>query len=108
MTSIVITPLENADLYGGAEYSIDNVNWQNSNVFENLEPGESYLACACYKGNDTYEAKRFILTSVTTLKDGAALIKYPEPITIHYLEYLRQGECPLPEGWSWEWSEKRL
>lgn len=53
-SSITVMPLENQATYGTAEYSIDNANWQTSNVIENLSAGKSYAVYARYKGNETY------------------------------------------------------
>lgn len=57
-SSITVKELKNKDIYGEAEYKINDREWQDSNVFENLHSsgygGNNYTVYARYKGNDTY------------------------------------------------------
>lgn len=53
--SITVTELENKDTYGGAEYSLDNKNWQSGNVFTDLHSSTNYTVYARYKGNSDYK-----------------------------------------------------
>ena len=51
------------------EYSIDGVNWQNSNVFENLLPQTTYTFYQRFKATDTaYAGEISVGTVVTTPK----------------------------------------
>ena len=40
--------------FENAEYSLDGVKWQDSNVFENLNYDATYKFYVRYKGNDEY------------------------------------------------------
>ena len=51
----------------GYEYSIDNgEHWQDSGVFENLEPGKEYTVLSRIKATETEEASEPEVTTVTT------------------------------------------
>ncbi len=59
----------------GCEYSRDGINWQISNVFNNLYPATSYIFYQRYAENDTYSyGEKSIGTSITTDKSKQTLI----------------------------------
>ena len=55
-SSITVQPLENQTTFGTAEYSLDKVTWQESNVFNNCHSDTQYTVYARYANaaNDTY------------------------------------------------------
>ena len=65
-SSITITELADKDTYGGAEYSIDNINWQTNNIFTGLHSNKEYTVYARYKGNDTYVVSDTVTAKVWT------------------------------------------
>ena len=57
------------------EYSVDGINWQKSNVFENLSPATTYTIYQRYAETDTHEASATSQgTSITTEKYKQTLI----------------------------------
>ena len=98
-TSITVQPLADTDIYGKAEYSINNADWQSSNVFDGLKPGTEYIIYARYKGNDAYLESDVGSIKVATKMDGATLIQNPTGITATYGDTL--SDIELPTGWSW-------
>lgn len=98
-TSITVQPLADTDIYGKAEYSINNTDWQSSNVFDGLKPGTEYIIYARYKGNDAYLESEVRSKKVTTKMDGATLIQEPTGLTATYGDTL--SDIELPTGWSW-------
>ena len=98
-TSITVQPLADTDIYGKAEYSINNTDWQSSNVFDGLKPGTEYIIYARYKGNDAYLESDVESIKVTTKMDGATLIQNPTGLTATYGDTL--SDIELPTGWSW-------
>lgn len=98
-TSITVQPLADTDIYGKAEYSINNADWQSSNVFDGLKPGTEYIIYARYKGNDAYFESDVGSIKVATKMDGATLIQNPTGITATYGDTL--SDIELPTGWSW-------
>ena len=68
-SSITVKALDNQELYGTAEYSLDTKTWQDSNVFTNLHSagyGGNYTVYARYKGNDSYTESEAGTLSVST------------------------------------------
>lgn len=84
-SSITVKELENKDTYGGAEYKINDREWQDSNVFENLHSsgygGNNYTVYARYKGNDTYATSEpGSTTSVSTNAANYTITIPAEPV----------------------------
>ena len=98
-SSVTVSPPADEDTYGGAEYSIDNKNWQASNVFKGLTADTQYTVYARYKGNETYHTSEAGSVTVTTMKDGNELINEPKGMQAVYGQELSQIE--LPEDWAW-------
>jgi hypothetical protein len=98
-SSVTVSPPSDADTYGGAEYSTDNQTWQDSNVFEGLDPDTQYTVYARYKGNGTYHTSEAGSVTVTTMKDGNELINEPLGLAAVYGQELSLIE--LPDGWTW-------
>ncbi|MCR0264748.1 hypothetical protein MKC73_12665 [[Clostridium] innocuum] len=68
-SSITVKPLKNANIYGGAEYSKNGTDWQDSNIFTDLHSagyGGNYVVYARYKGNDSYLQSEVGTLSVST------------------------------------------
>lgn len=100
-TSITVQPLADTDIYGEAEYSINNTDWQSNNVFTGLTADKEYTVYARYKGNDTYIQSEAVSTKVMTKKDGSKLVEdiKPTDLTGEYGQKL--SDIILPEDWSW-------
>ena len=68
-TIVILTPIENG------EYSLDNTQWQTSNVFTNLLPNTEYTFYQRYAETDTHDASESSVgVSVTTDKSKQTLI----------------------------------
>ena len=100
-TGITIQPLENQDIYGTAEYKINEGQWQESNEFTGLEVDTEYTVYARYKGNDTYIQSTEEKAVVKTLKDGNALVKASKPTNLTGVYGQKLSNVILPKDWTW-------
>ena len=74
------------DFEEGYEYSIDTLNWQESNVFEGLIPMTEYKVYRRLKGEDIYSA--FDENAKTFITDGADFIADPTSLDLVALRKL--------------------
>ena len=100
-TGITIQPLENQDIYGTAEYKINEGQWQESNEFTGLEVDTEYTVYARYKGNDRYTQSETGRIIVKTLKDGNALVEDSKPTNLSGVYGQKLSEIKLPDDWTW-------
>ena len=100
-TSITVQSLADTSTYGEAEYSINNKDWQASNVFTGLNADTKYTVYARYKGNDTYIQSEAGKTSVKTMKDGSVLIEEKKPTDLTGVYGQKLSDITLTEGWTW-------
>lgn len=98
-TSITVQPLVDTTTYGEAEYSLDGTTWQDNNVFSGLIAETEYTVYARYKGNNTYIQSKTGSTTVTTMKDGSALIEKPSDLKGTYGQKL--SDISLSDKWTW-------
>ena len=106
--SITIQPLENQDIYGTAEYKINEGQWQESNEFTGLEVDTEYTVYARYKGNDTYIQSTEEKAVVKTPKDGNALVKASKPTNLTGVYEQKLLNVTLPDGWTWVYGNTDL
>ena len=64
--TIEVIPLDNTDIYGTAQYKLDNGNWGTNTVFTNLKAQRSYTVYTRYLGNELYLVSDSSSSSVTT------------------------------------------
>ena len=100
-TSITVQPLADTNIFGEAEYSIDNQDWQSSNVFTGLTADTQYTVYARYKGNDTYIQSEPGSVSVTTMKDGNAFFQSQKPTDLKGVYEQKLADISLPDDWTW-------
>ena len=101
-TLIKVNVLDNQDLYGEAEYSINNKeSWQASPIFEGLDADREYTIYARYKGKGDYLQSDVASIVVKTLKIGKNLIKDKMPLNLEGIYGQKLADINLPEGWTW-------
>ena len=101
ISSITVRPLADTDIFGDAEYSINNNDWQSSNVFTGLAADTEYIVYARYKGNDRYTQSETGRIIEKTLKDGNALVEDSKPTNLSGVYGQKLSEIKLPDGWTW-------
>lgn len=101
ISSITVRPLADTDIFGDAEYSINNNDWQSSNVFTGLAADTEYIVYARYKGNDRYTQSETGSIIVKTLKDGNALVEDSKPTNLSGVYGQKLSEIKLPDDWTW-------
>ena len=101
-TLINVNELDNQDIYGEAEYSINNKeSWQASNIFEGLDADKEYTIYARYKGKGDYLQSDAARIAVKTLKSGKNLIKNKIPLNLVGTYGQKLVDINLPDGWTW-------
>lgn len=100
-STVTVKALDNQDVYGTAEYSLDNQNWQSSNEFTELDADTEYTVYARYKGNDTYGQSKAGSVTVKTMKDGNALVEDSRPDSLTGIYGQKLSDISLPQGWTW-------
>lgn len=98
---IIVKPIEES-VYGKAEYGLDGINYQESNVFTGLKPNTEYTVYVRYKGNNSYVPSKPLSVTTKTLKDGNGIVKEPTVTSIVYCEELKLSDVKLPSDWKWE------
>jgi hypothetical protein len=72
LTATLVSTLQIAlDPISGAEYSINNTSWQDSNIFTSLSPSTTYTFYARYKESTNYLASSSINTQIATLNSNS-------------------------------------
>lgn len=104
---IVIKSIEES-VYGKAEYSLDEKNYQESNMFTGLEADTEYTVYVRYKGNNSYVPSKPVSVTTKTLKDGNGIVKEPSVKPTVYHDGLKLSDVKLPNGWKWENEETSL
>jgi gliding motility-associated-like protein len=66
LTAIATNPSIN-NLYGTLEYSVDGINWQESNVFTNLTDNATYNVQVRIKGTTCYGAVEFFTLAINNV-----------------------------------------
>lgn len=99
--SITVKVLENQDIYGTAEYSLGNQNWQSSNEFTGLNTDTEYTVYARYQGNDIYVRSEAGTATVTTMKDGNILLEEKTPANLKGVYEQKLSDVTLADGWTW-------
>lgn len=99
--SITVKVLENQDIYGTAEYSLDNQNWQSSNEFTGLNAYTEYTIYARYQGNDMYACSEAGTATVATMKDGNTLLEEKIPANLKGVYEQKLSDVTLADGWTW-------
>ncbi len=107
-SSIIVNELDNQDIYGNAEYSIDNNTWQSSNVFEGLDFDTQYTIYARYKGKDNYLKSDVASVAVKTKKSGKDLITNKMPLNLVGIYGQKLADINLPDDWTWDNEETDL
>lgn len=100
-TSITVKPLENQDIYGTAEYKINEGQWQESNEFTGLNADTEYTVYARYQGNDMYVRSEAGTTTVTTMKDGNTLLEEKIPVNLKGIYEQKLSDVTIADGWTW-------
>ena len=101
-SSITVKELEQQDIYGTAEYSLDEQTWQASNVFTGLTANTEYTVYARYKGNDTYNPSEAGSVTVTTMKkDGKTLLEEKAPANLSGVYGQKLSDVSLTDDWTW-------
>lgn len=100
-SSITVKVLENQDIYGTAEYSLDNQSWQSSNEFTGLNADTEYTVYARYQGNDMYVRSEAGTATVTTMKDGNTLFEEKIPVNLKGIYEQKLSDVTIADGWTW-------
>lgn len=70
--TITVTPLNNTTTFGNAQYSLDNQNWQDSNVFNTCKAGTQYTIYARYS-----RATNVVESTTTRTSDATFTVTIP-------------------------------
>lgn len=70
--TITVTPLNNTSTFGNAQYSLDNTNWQDSNVFNTCKAGMQYTVYARYS-----KAVAVVKSTTARTSDAAYTVTIP-------------------------------
>lgn len=100
-SSVTVKALDEQDVYGAAEYSLDNQNWQTSNEFTELDVDTEYTVYARYQGNNTYIRSGAGSATVRTMKHGNALVEDSRPDSLAGIYGQKLSDISLPQGWTW-------
>lgn len=79
-SSITVQPLEQQETYGTAEYSLDGINWQTSNILTDLHSSTKYTLYARYRGNNSYSQSEAGTIDVSTNSANYTITIPAEPI----------------------------
>ena len=91
-TSITVTPID------GAQYKLNDGEWQDSNVFENLLPNKAYAISAYIPENDDHIASDVsVAVEITTAKGSVAGTVVTISGTERYNEVLTATVTDVPE-----------